>query len=62
MGQRPQGTVGRRFYDGMRNPKWGESAAKAEARYARGQNGGKKKAANMAEADREVDYERDIPF
>jgi uncharacterized protein YdaU (DUF1376 family) len=50
------------FTTEWRNPKWGESAAKAEARYARGQNGGKKKAANMAETDREVDYERDIPF
>ena len=36
------------FTTEWRNPKWGESAAKAEARYARGQNGGKKKAANMA--------------
>jgi uncharacterized protein YdaU (DUF1376 family) len=50
------------FKKDWRNPKWDESMAKAEARYTRGHNGGKKKAANTAEADLDVDYEREIPF
>jgi uncharacterized protein YdaU (DUF1376 family) len=50
------------FTKEWRNPKWDESAAKAEARYTRGHNGGKKKEANRAEADLDVDYEREIPF